>query len=146
MFSLDYHVDSPINTIFTPPTMIQYTELFRFLWRLKRVEHDLSAAWRRQMTSARTLAQIPEIEKDINNSRLVCSEMIHFVYQLQYYLIFEVVGCSWDVLETDISKKSGDLDSLIEIHNRYLNDITTKGFLRTSDSQVNDPKCYIDVA
>ncbi|CAG8462995.1 6398_t:CDS:10 [Paraglomus occultum] len=133
VFSLDYHVDSPINTIFTPPAMILYTELFRFLWRLKRVEHDLSAAWRRQMTCARTLAQIPEMEKDINNSRLVCSEMIHFVYQLQYYLLFEVVGCSWDVLETDINKKSGDLDSLIEMHNRYLNDITTKGFLRTSD-------------
>jgi hypothetical protein len=32
-----------------------------------------------------------EIKKEINASRLVCSEMIHFVYQLQYYILFEVI-------------------------------------------------------
>lgn len=58
MFSLDYYVDSPINTILTPSAMNQYLKLFNFLWRLKHVEHDLSFAWRRNMTSARTLHQI----------------------------------------------------------------------------------------
>ncbi|CAG8733732.1 5679_t:CDS:2, partial [Racocetra fulgida] len=58
VFSLDYHVDSPINTIFTPHAMQQYLQLFNFLWRLKRVEHDMSSAWRRNMASARNLSQI----------------------------------------------------------------------------------------
>lgn len=95
--------------------MQRYLKLFNFLWRLKRVEHDLSSAWRRNTTSARSLYQIKgiifmiftsltnvdflfyfillflEIKKEINASRLVCSEMIHFVYQLQYYILFEVV-------------------------------------------------------
>ncbi|GES99979.1 gamma-tubulin complex component 3 homolog [Rhizophagus clarus] len=102
VFSLDYHVDSPINTIFTPQEMQRYLKLFNFLWRLKRVEHDLSSAWRRNTTSARSLYQIKEIKKEINASRLVCSEMIHFVYQLQYYILFEVIECSWDELVTEI--------------------------------------------
>ncbi|CAG8441389.1 8353_t:CDS:10 [Ambispora leptoticha] len=126
VFSLDYHVDSPINTIFTPQVMEEYLRLFNFLWRLKRVEYELSDAWRRQTTGARNLAEIGELKKDINSSRIVCNEMIHFVYQLQYYILFEVIECSWDELVTDIEKKSGDLDSLIEAHNRYLNNITTK--------------------
>ncbi|KAF9896463.1 Gamma-tubulin complex component 3, partial [Lobosporangium transversale] len=37
VFSLDYHVDSPINTILTPVAMHQYLKMFNFLWRLKRV-------------------------------------------------------------------------------------------------------------
>ncbi|CAG8620802.1 16217_t:CDS:10, partial [Racocetra persica] len=135
VFSLDYHVDSPINTIFTPHAMQQYLQLFNFLWRLKRVEHDMSSAWRRNMASARNLSQIEELKKDINTSRLVCSEMIHFTCQLQYYILFEVIECSWDELVKDCTK-SGDLDSLIEAHNKYLTNVTTKVFLGTSNNQV----------
>nr|CAG8605196.1 12253_t:CDS:10 [Entrophospora candida] len=135
VFSLDYYVDSPINTILTPSAMNQYLKLFNFLWRLKHVEHDLSFAWRRNMTSARTLHQIKELKKDINNSRLVCSEMTHFIYQLQYYILFEVVECSWDELVTNINKKCVDLDSLIEAHNKYLTNLTSKCFLNTSNNQ-----------
>ncbi|CAG8703806.1 9907_t:CDS:10, partial [Cetraspora pellucida] len=134
VFSLDYHVDSPINTIFTPHAMQQYLQLFNFLWRLKRVEHDLSSTWRRNMASARNLYQIEELKKDINTSRFVCSEMIHFTCQLQYYILFEVIECSWDELIKDCIK-SGDLDSLIEAHNKYLTNVTTKVFLGTSNNQ-----------
>lgn len=58
VFSLDYHVDSPVNTILTPVAMHQYLKMFNFLWRLKRVEHALSSAWRRQTTSARAIRPI----------------------------------------------------------------------------------------
>lgn len=58
VFSLDYHVDSPVNTILTPVAMHQYLKMFNFLWRLKRVEYALSSAWRRQTTSARAIRPI----------------------------------------------------------------------------------------
>jgi len=58
VFSLDYHVDSPINTILTPVAMKEYLKMSNFLWRLKRVEHALSSAWRRQTTSARMIRPI----------------------------------------------------------------------------------------
>lgn len=48
-----------------------------------------------------------------------------------------MIECSWDELETDINKKSGDLDSLIDAHNKYLTNVTTKCFLGTSNNQVN---------
>jgi len=63
----------------------------------------------------------------------VCSEMTHFVYQLQYYILFEVIECSWDELVTNIDKKCVDLDSLIEAHNNYLTNLTTKCFLDASN-------------
>ncbi|KAI7826489.1 Spc98 family-domain-containing protein [Gamsiella multidivaricata] len=132
VFSLDYHVDSPINTILTPVAMHQYLKMFNFLWRVKRVEYALSSAWRRQTTSARAIRPILELVPELHHCRIVCSEMIHFVYQLQYYILFEVLECSWDELLKAIGSHATDLDSLIEAHTKYLRDVTSKGLLAAS--------------
>ncbi|KAF9306513.1 Gamma-tubulin complex component 3 [Mortierella antarctica] len=132
VFSLDYHVDSPINTILTPVAMHQYLKMFNFLWRLKRVEYALSSAWRRQTTSARAIRPILELVPELHHCRIVCSEMIHFVYQLQYYILFEVLECSWDELLKTIENNTTDLDSLIEAHSKYLRDVSSKGLLAAS--------------
>ncbi|KAG0213595.1 Gamma-tubulin complex component 3 [Mortierella sp. GBA30] len=132
VFSLDYHVDSPINTILTPAAMHQYLKMFNFLWRLKRVEYALSSAWRRQTTSARAIRPILELVPELHHCRIVCSEMIHFVYQLQYYILFEVLECSWDELLRAIESNTSDLDSLIAAHSKYLRDVTSKGLLSAS--------------
>ncbi|TPX34499.1 hypothetical protein SmJEL517_g02787 [Synchytrium microbalum] len=129
VFTLEYHVDPPISTVFTPQTMHQYGKLFTFLWRLKRVEHALSSAWRQQMTRAQLFRQVEGIAADFHYSNVIWSEMIHFTYQLQYYILFEVLECSWDELVSFINKKSGDLDLLVQAHNKYLNGIITKGLL-----------------
>lgn len=42
VFSLDYAVEEPINTILTPVIITGYLKIFNFLWKLKRVEHTLS--------------------------------------------------------------------------------------------------------
>ncbi|OZJ02435.1 hypothetical protein BZG36_04467 [Bifiguratus adelaidae] len=139
VFTLDYHVDSPMNTIFTPSAMSQYLTLFNFLWRLKRVEYTLSATWRRMVTSGRKFGQIIEITSDLQQARLTMNEMIHFIYQLQYYYLFEVLECSWEELTTFL-KKCIDLDSMIDAHARYLRDITTKGFLQGQKNQILSEK------
>ncbi|KAF9360428.1 Gamma-tubulin complex component 3 [Mortierella sp. AD094] len=132
VFSLDYHIDSPINTILTPKIMNEYLKMFNFLWRVKRVEYALSSAWRRQTTSARAIRPILELVPELHQCRIVCSEMIHFLYQLQYYILFEVLECSWDELLKAIYNNATDLDSLIQAHAKYLNDITSKGLLAPS--------------
>ncbi|KAF9584274.1 Gamma-tubulin complex component 3 [Lunasporangiospora selenospora] len=135
IFSLDYHMDSPINAIITPASMHQYLKMFNFLWRLKRVEHALSNAWRRQTTSARAIHPIRELMPGLHQCRIVCGEMIHFVYQLQYYILFEVLECSWAKLLKTIQKEKNDLDSVIEAHQRYLSDVTSKGLLQVSHDE-----------
>ncbi|KAF9999833.1 Microtubule-nucleating Tub4p (gamma-tubulin) complex component [Entomortierella chlamydospora] len=132
VFSLDYHINSPINTILTPKVMNEYLKMFNFLWRVKRVEYALSSAWRRQTTSARAIRPILELVPELHQCRIVCSEMIHFLYQLQYYILFEVLECSWDELLKAIDNNATDLDSLIQAHAKYLSDITSKGLLAPS--------------
>ncbi|KAI9328032.1 Spc98 family-domain-containing protein [Zopfochytrium polystomum] len=102
VFSLDYHVDSPISTV----------KLFTFLWRLKRIEHTLAQSWRRMATEAGQLRLHRGLQSHFHQSSVVLSQMIHFIFQLQYFILFE----------------------LIAAHNKYLNKITSNGLLSSSSS------------
>ncbi|ORX56573.1 hypothetical protein BCR36DRAFT_367541 [Piromyces finnis] len=133
VFTLDYHVSQPLNTIITSSAMEKYRKLFHFLWRLKRVEHTLSASWKRHLIRD---YKTQEIRNELHKSNLILSEMIHFIYQLQYYFLFEVLECSWDELNKYIDKHTGNLDQLIKEHNRYLANIIQKGLLAPSEKLI----------
>ncbi|CAO3698975.1 unnamed protein product [Rhizopus stolonifer] len=129
VFSLDYHVDTPINTVINPNAMIQYLQIFNFLWRLKRVGYTLSASWKQCGKSNRQFLKLPDLTKDLREVQMTIQKMIHFIYQLQHYVLFEVLECSWEKLENDIENHSIDLDSIIKSHTQYLKAIIEKGFL-----------------
>ncbi|KAI9671896.1 MAG: Microtubule-nucleating Tub4p (gamma-tubulin) complex component [Caeruleum heppii] len=131
VFTLEYKIDAPIDVIVTPEGSRQYLKVFNFLWRIKRVEFALGSTWRRSMTGARgVLAAVGDrVGKDWKHARCAIAEMIHFVCQLQYYILFEVIESSWDALQLAISKPEATLDDLITAHATYLQAITHKGLL-----------------
>ncbi|KAG8529428.1 uncharacterized protein KY384_006065 [Bacidia gigantensis] len=131
VFTLEYKVDAPVDVIITPWANRQYLKIFNLLWRVKRVEFALGSTWRRCMTGARgVLASVGEdMRKDWKKARCAIAEMVHFVDQLQYYILFEVIEASWDILHAAISKPGCTLDDLISAHSRYLRSITHKGLL-----------------
>lgn len=134
VFTLEYRVDSPLDVVVTPYGSKQYLKVFNFLWRIKRVEFALGATWRRCMTGARgVLGTVDDIHgKDWKAARAVVGEMIHFINQLQYYILFEVIESSWDKLYKEVTKKDATLDDLIQAHATYLRSITRKGLLSSS--------------
>lgn len=153
VFTLEYKVDSPVDTIIDPNANIMYMKMFNHLWRLKRVELALSEGWREIMIGARqfsrlegersfhstiytvhsgltlaflTVPRTSELKSDFHRTRVALSEMIHFVRQLTYYNHLEVIGCTWVMFEEKAMKKEGDLDSLIEAHRTYLERLVSK--------------------
>lgn len=132
VFTLEYKVDAPVDVVITPWASKQYLVIFNLLWRVKRVEFALGSTWRRCMTGARgVLATVDEgkLSRDWKAARCSIAEMIHFVNQLQYYILFEVIEASWDQLQTAITKPNCTLDDLINAHTKYLRSITHKGLL-----------------
>ena len=77
--------------------MARYRKMFTFLWKLKRVEHTLTSTWRKHGTAAHAL-RLVRADRSMHGCHLLRNEMIHFVYNLQYYLMFEVLECSWQTL------------------------------------------------
>ena len=131
VFTLEYKIDPPVDVIVTPYGSKQYLKVFNFLWRVKRVEFALSTTWRRCMTGARgVLASVADkLGSDWKRARCAVAGMIHFVNQLQYYILFEVIESSWNELQAGITKPDATLDDLIKAHREYLRNITRKGLL-----------------
>lgn len=140
VFTLEYKVDAPVDVIITPWASKQYLVIFNLLWRVKRVEFALGSTWRRCMTGARgVLATVDDkLSRDWKTARCCMAEMIHFVNQLQYYILFEVIEASWDQLQAAFTKPECTLDDLIEAHTKYLKAITHKGLLGKATSGHRD--------
>ena len=49
IFCLHYNLQTPVNSVIPASSMLQYQQIFDFLWRMKRVEHSLSASWTKDM-------------------------------------------------------------------------------------------------
>jgi gamma-tubulin complex component 3 len=136
-FTLEYKIDAPVDVVVTEWGNRQYLKVFNFLWRIKRVEFAISSTWRKCMTGARGVLQNsdPVVVQAWKSTRGVLAEMIHFVGQLQYYILFEVIESSWGELQKRIHGEDCTLDDLIKAHTRYLNDITHKGLLGAKRSR-----------
>lgn len=153
VFTLEYKVDAPIDTVLDPTAMMKYLKLFNHLWRVKRIGGTLSTGWMRIAGGAKTFLRVPgevfffsprrpqrrtcadsavasaELEYDWHQIRLVMAEMIHFMRQMEAYCNLEVIECSWTELIAFVEKKEGDLDALIETHRAYLDRMVKKVLL-----------------
>ncbi|KAK9448318.1 Spc98 family-domain-containing protein [Limtongia smithiae] len=131
VFTLEYKVEPPLDVIVNAYATRQYLKIFNFLWRLKRVGYALNVAWRRSITGARgILLAVEDVAgEDWKMARACCGEMIHFINQLEYYILYEVIESLWLELQEELDKSDLTLDKLIAVHNKYLADITHKGLL-----------------
>ncbi|KAI6151939.1 gamma-tubulin complex, component 3 [Pisolithus tinctorius] len=134
VFTLEYKVDAPIDTILDPDSMVKYLKLFRHLWRMKRVESALSQGWMRVAGASRTFLKLHDFEYDWHQIRIVMAEMIHFVRQMLAYCHIEVIECSWTSLMEFFHEPEGDLDAIIEAHRSYLDRMVRKVLLLSPKS------------
>ena len=133
-FSLDYAAPAPINVVLSAAAMAQYRQLFTFLWKVKRVEHSLTKVWRKHTTAARLIRTL-HADPLLHGCHCLRNEMVHFVCNLQYYLMFEVVECSWSQLMERFDA-ADELDELIAAHADFLGGIVQKALLGPENLEV----------
>lgn len=116
VFTLEYRMDSPLDVVVGPWAQKQYLKIFNFLWRIKRVEFSLSQLWGRCMTGARGVLRFvdepgqdsnPELKAAWKTARGGMAAMVHFIGQLQYYVLFEVIESGWEALQAEMAKVCG---------------------------------------
>ncbi|KAI0974001.1 Spc97/Spc98 family protein [Xylaria arbuscula] len=130
-FTLEYKIDAPVDVVVSDWGNRQYLKVFNFLWRIKRVEFALSSTFRKVTTGSRGVLQTDHgtVRETWKTTRGSLAEMIHFVGQLQYYILFEVIESSWAELQARLKREDATLDDIIKAHKNYLNSITHKGLL-----------------
>lgn len=120
VFSLDYRVDQPIQTILTPGVMSKYVRLFSFVWRLKRAEAHLSHTWSKHATAEHSLRSLPEIRPVVARCHILRNEMAHFIQNLQHYVLFEVEE-TFQRLSTGLAS-AANMDACMAAHETFVDD------------------------
>nr|XP_016937850.2 gamma-tubulin complex component 3-like [Drosophila suzukii] len=129
IISLKYVVHGPLATMLEP-TMPTYKLLFKPLWRMKHMEFVLSMKiWKEQMGNAKSLRPMnAEIGKASHRLNLFTSEIMHFIHQMQYYVLFEVIECNWVELQKKI-QQAKTLDDILDAHENFLETIKVGCFV-----------------
>ncbi|XP_053681379.1 gamma-tubulin complex component 3 [Anopheles nili] len=131
VFCLTYKVEGPLVTIFQP-VQFTYRALFKQLWNMKRFEFILYGIWRNHMLSTRCYKPIAnDISVIKQHLQTYCSKMINLITQMQYYILFEVIECSWEQFSARV-KQAKALDDVLESHDKFLERIRTGIFLDQS--------------
>jgi gamma-tubulin complex component 3 len=148
---LEYVIDSPLDAIVHTAAMESYYRVFLFLFRLKRVEWMLNDSWRQSTALNHAIlietkaggADAPHISAAAEQSSFLLRRisstrqtMLHFVSNLQSYLMFEVLEGGWDGLVQSVNN-SKSLDGVISAHDSYLNEILVKTLLNNVDAGGN---------
>ena len=137
VFSLDYIVDAPLMALIHDEALATYRTAFHMLWRLKRVEWSLSAAWKAQMSFGHISRDaFPGLRPVLHRCSLHRSRMRHFVNNLSAYLMFEVVESAWSNLQASCSGATS-LDQVILAHDKYLGEIQDRALLSTQHEVLN---------
>ncbi|KAK7336665.1 hypothetical protein VNO77_17211 [Canavalia gladiata] len=136
VFSLEYDARVPLDTVFTESVMARYLKIFNFLWKLRRVEHALTGAWKTMKPNCITSNSFTRLQQAVKmqlvstlrRCQVLWVEINHFISNLQYYIMFEVLEISWSnfLSEMEVAK---DLDDLLAAHEKYLHSIVEKSLL-----------------
>jgi len=141
--ALEYSIPSPVDAIVHSGSMAAYTRIFRFLFRLRRVEWMLNDSWRK--STALNHAILRETKAGGADAPLVATAaehasfllrristtrqtMLHFISNLQSYLMFEVLERGWEALAGSLGR-ARTLDDVIRAHDVYLDEIVEKALL-----------------
>lgn len=111
IFTLAYKPQGPVSCILTQRAVDKYSLLFQHLWRSKRMEYMVTKIRKEHFSRCR---------KPLMRSTLfLLQEMTHFVQQMQYYIEFEVIECSWSEFIRSIASAE-HIDALIVAHDKFL--------------------------
>jgi gamma-tubulin complex component 3 len=136
VFELQYKLLSPLNAILASPSITkQHRAIFRFLWRLRRIQYVLSGSWRLTTNTTRQLNHlVPEIVPLMQQVHLLRHQMTHFISNIQYYIMFEVLETAWQQLETTI-RNAKSLDEIVSAYTEYVSMIIKSSLIDDPESQ-----------
>ena len=135
IFQLDYALDLPLKAIITKSAMSRYRQIFQFLWKIKRAEHSLAAAWKIEIRSAFEIRKMKLLLPILHKFHLLRNEMMYFIKNLHSYIMFEVLETSWKCLEKDLGMAT-DLDQLVAAHDKFIFQIIRKSLI-LSDTEID---------
>ena len=113
-FTFDYAVEWPLSLVLSRNAITKYQLLFRQLFHCKHIERQLSSSWRLAQAT-KGLSQSPSLLSSYG----LRQRMLHFLHNLEYYMMFEVLEPNWHVFILRL-RASTSVDTIISHHSHFL--------------------------
>lgn len=120
-FVLDFpSVPFPISLVLSDSSISSYQLLFRLLFFAKYVERRLLSVWK----DHQAMKELQSVRELFGPTFLLRQRMLHFVQNLIYYFMFEVIEPNW----LEMEKRVGDsmsagcrtVDGIVDVHDAFL--------------------------
>ncbi|CAO1391670.1 unnamed protein product [Diamesa serratosioi] len=119
MLSLSYKVSWPLNLILNPETLEQYSNIFKYLFKLKRVKWIMDEVWVMLKENHKILGVKLQKSQQYRHVQQIRHKMSHFVYCLENHVTRSALQSSWKTFENDL-KSTKCIGDLYRIHTRYI--------------------------
>ena len=103
----------------------KYQLLFRHLFHCKHVERQLSSSWLSQQEPKQLLGTTAALSASFG----LRQRMLHFLFNIQHYMMFEVLEPNWHVLQQKL-RAAKTLDALLTHHAEFLDTSLRECMLR----------------
>uniref|UniRef100_A0A7S0NR59 Spindle pole body component n=1 Tax=Calcidiscus leptoporus TaxID=127549 RepID=A0A7S0NR59_9EUKA len=112
-FTFDYKVQWPLSLVLSKNAITKYQLLFRHLFHCKHVERQLSSSWLSQQEGKALPSAV------FSSSYGLRQRMLHFLQNIEYYMMFEVLEPNWHMLKLRL-QAARRVDELISHHQDFL--------------------------
>lgn len=116
---LRYKIKWPLHLLFSPKVLEKYNDLFRFLIRIKKTQHDLHVIWSHHRE-----------EKVQRDSELLQfrNKLMFLVDNLQYYLQADVIESQFSIMMEKVAETK-DFEQILKAHGIFQANILGYSFL-----------------
>lgn len=105
-FMLDFHqIPFPLSLLLSRQTVTNYQLLFRHLFFAKHVERRLVGTW----FDHQVIKEHQSLRQDLGRTYGLRHRMLHFMQNLVYYMMFEVIEPNWLRMESRLMQRNGDI-------------------------------------
>lgn len=133
VFSLDYVIDTPLNTLLSPEAMNSYAKIFNLLWKIKRIDHSLNQVWR--MHTEEKGAHNKSDRAKLHLSHLLRYAMAHFVTNVLSYIMV-TIEAAWESFMKDLDTAK-NFDEVLKMHDKLLVELLDITFLSPKTKSIN---------
>ncbi|XP_058066986.1 gamma-tubulin complex component 6 [Anopheles bellator] len=138
MLNLSYRVEWPLNLILTPETLEQYTNVFRYLVKVRRISYALENAFEllkdaRKRIGSALLLRSPQYAR----VQLMRHKLSQMVMALATYLR-SMLHASWDTFRADLQDATATMEDLYRKHRAYVKRIIFVCLLNKRSAELYD--------
>jgi gamma-tubulin complex component 2 len=120
-FLIDFRsIPFPLSLVLTKQAMASYQLLFRHLFYTNYVERRLVGIWQ----DHQALRELQALRGPLGRTFLLRQRMLHFVQNLVYYMMMEVIEPNWNEFESEVlpsdAQEKMNADDICVSHTRFL--------------------------